>query len=150
MYYKRYSDEANWESSFSWFVGSRYHCSQPSQLVKPYICNYQQEFQTFKHLPVSLGTNPWNRCRSQYRCFASQASIIQRRPDFSTISSEDLSYFKNILGERGVVQDEETLDAVNTDWMRKYKGTSKLMLQPRTAEEVEMSRLFANFFVPYW
>lgn len=113
-------------------------------LIKPYIGNFQQAFQTFKHPSVSLGMHQRNRCRSQYRCFASQATIIQRRSDFSTISSEDLSYFKNILGERGVVQDEETLDAVNTDWMRKYKGTSKLMLQPRTAEEVEISLLYVK------
>lgn len=112
-------------------------------MIKPSIGNYQQEFQTFKHFPVSLSMNPWNRCRSQYRCFASQSNTIQRT-DFSTITSEDISYFKNILGERGVVQDEETLDAVNTDWMRKYKGTSKLMLQPRTSEEVEFSFLFAK------
>ncbi|MCD7463787.1 D-2-hydroxyglutarate dehydrogenase, mitochondrial [Datura stramonium] len=124
--------------------GCRYHFNQPSELIKPYIGNYRQEFQTFKHPLVSLGMNQWNRCRSQYRCFASQATIIQRRPDFSTISSEDLSYFKNILGERGVVQDEETLDAVNTDWMRKYKGTSKLMLQPRTAEEVSQILKYCN------
>ncbi|XP_016501832.2 D-2-hydroxyglutarate dehydrogenase, mitochondrial isoform X1 [Nicotiana tabacum] len=116
--------------------GRRYHFNQPSEPINPYIGHYQQEFQTYKQPSLSLGINQWYRCRSHYRCFASQATIIQRRPDFSTISSEDVSYFKKILGERGVVQDEETLDAVNMDWMRKYKGASKLMLQPRSAEEV--------------
>lgn len=43
-----------------------------------------------------------------------------------------------------MVQDEETLDAVNTDWMRKYKGTSKLMLQPRTSEEVSQILKYCN------
>lgn len=95
-----------------------------------------------------MGINQWYRRRSQYRRFASQATIIQRRPDFSTISSEDVSYFKKILGERGVIQDEETLDAVNTDWMRKYKGTSKLMLQPRSAEEVGISLSLPEALAP--
>ncbi|CAN4123672.1 unnamed protein product [Withania somnifera] len=124
--------------------GSRYHFNQPSELIKPYYGNYPQKFQIFKHPPVHVGRNLWDRCRRQYKYFASQATIIQRRPDFSTISSEDLTYFKNILGERGLVQDEETLDTVNTDWMRKYKGTSKLMLQPRTVEEVSQILKYCN------
>lgn len=60
-----------------------------------------------------------------------------------------MSYFKKILGERGVVQDEETLDAVNMDWMRKYKGASKLMLQPRSAEEVGISLALPEALAPY-
>ncbi|CAA3006572.1 D-2-hydroxyglutarate dehydrogenase, mitochondrial isoform X1 [Olea europaea subsp. europaea] len=57
---------------------------------------------------------------------------------------DDISYFKKILGERGVVQDEEKLDDANTDWMRKYKGSSKLMLQPRTTEEVSQILKYCN------
>nr|GMD58159.1 D-2-hydroxyglutarate dehydrogenase, mitochondrial isoform X1 [Ipomoea batatas] len=70
------------------------------------------------------------------RCLASDSTVIQRNPKFSTINPDDINYFKKILGERGVVEDEDTLNAVNMDWMRKYKGASKLMLQPRSTEEV--------------
>lgn len=55
---------------------------------------------------------------------------------FSTINADDITKFREILGEKNVVQDEEALLAANTDWMRKYKGSSNLLLQPRTTEEV--------------
>nr|GMD53355.1 D-2-hydroxyglutarate dehydrogenase, mitochondrial isoform X1 [Ipomoea batatas] len=76
----------------------------------------------------------WGSAHS--RRFSSDSTVIQRNPKFSTINPDDISYFKKILGERGVVEDEDTLNAVNMDWMRKYKGASKLMLQPRSTEEV--------------
>ena len=41
-----------------------------------------------------------------------------------------------MLGSKAVVTDEETLDIHNTDWTKKYKGTSSLMLKPETTEDV--------------
>ncbi|KAK2990442.1 hypothetical protein RJ640_011190 [Escallonia rubra] len=67
--------------------------------------------------------------------FVSVATTIQRNPLFSSISSDDISHFKEILGEKNVIHDEEKLVTANMDWMRKYKGSSKLMLQPRSTEE---------------
>lgn len=77
-----------------------------------------------------------NGFRIHQRNLASIASIPIRNQSFATINSDDISHFKKILGERGVVQDEEKLDDANTDWMRKYKGSSKLMLQPKNTQEV--------------
>jgi hypothetical protein len=34
------------------------------------------------------------------------------------------------------VQDEERLSVANTDWLRKYKGTSRLLLLPKDTNEV--------------
>lgn len=84
------------------------------------------------HLQISNGTD----CRIENREFSSKASIPQRNKSFSVINSDDVNYFKKIVGDRGVVQEEEKLDEANTDWMRKYKGSSKLMLQPKSTEEV--------------
>ena len=75
--------------------------------------------------------------RIQHRGFGSQAEKVQRDASFSTLNSEDISYFKGVLGEKNVVEDEERLEIANTDWMHKYRGSSKLLLQPRTTEEVE-------------
>ena len=41
----------------------------------------------------------------QYRCFGS--AIIERNPSFSTLNSDDINYFKGILGEKNVIQDED-------------------------------------------
>ncbi|KAL3527155.1 hypothetical protein ACH5RR_011811 [Cinchona calisaya] len=83
-------------------------------------------------------------CRIQGRSFSSVATTVQRNPLFSSINSDDISYFKDILGDRGVVQDELALVAANTDWMHKYKGSSKLLLQPRSTEEVSQILKYCN------
>lgn len=87
-------------------------------------------------LRTSLGTGIGSTVRLQHRCFGSAAAKIQRNPLFSTLNSDDISYFKGVLGEKNVIQDEDRLMTANTDWMRKYKGSSKLLLQPRSTEEV--------------
>ncbi|XP_057529185.1 D-2-hydroxyglutarate dehydrogenase, mitochondrial isoform X1 [Amaranthus tricolor] len=61
---------------------------------------------------------------------------LERSASFSEIKSEDINYFKSILGENNVIQDPDRLQPANTDWMDKYKGSSKLMLLPRSTEEV--------------
>lgn len=72
----------------------------------------------------------------QHRCFGSAVAKIQRNPLFSTLDSDDISYFKGVLGEKNVIQDEDRLVTVNVDWMHKYRGFSKLLLQPRSTGEV--------------
>ena len=47
-----------------------------------------------------------------------------------------MTFFERMLGSKAVVTDEETLDIHNTDWTKKYKGTSSLMLKPETTEDV--------------
>ncbi|XP_015889880.2 D-2-hydroxyglutarate dehydrogenase, mitochondrial isoform X2 [Ziziphus jujuba] len=82
--------------------------------------------------------------RFQHRGFGSDATKIQRNPLFSTLNSEDISYFKGVLGEKNVIQDEERLLTANTDWMHKYRGSSKLLLQPRSTEEVSQILKYCN------
>lgn len=47
-----------------------------------------------------------------------------------------ISTFSEYFGEKNVVQDEDRLLDANTDWLRKFRGSSKLLLQPRSTEEV--------------
>lgn len=51
---------------------------------------------------------------------------------FATLNPADLSYFREILPAAAVVTDAEMLEAYNRDWMRKYKGSSTLVLRPET------------------
>ncbi|KAK8331955.1 hypothetical protein V6Z12_A10G108900 [Gossypium hirsutum] len=80
----------------------------------------------------------------QHRCFSSASTLVQRNPSFSTLNSDDISYFKGLLGEKSVIQDEDRLETVNTDWMHKYKGSSKLLLLPRSTEEVAQILRYCN------
>lgn len=89
----------------------------------------------------TLGIGLGKASRIQCRYFGSVAAKSQRDPSFSTLNSDDISYFKEILGEKNVIQDEDRLVFANTDWMRKYKGSSQLLLLPRSTEEVRLSCL---------
>lgn len=89
------------------------------------------------YLGSSAGRGTRNEVGFQVRCFGSATSLIQRNPSFSTLNTDDINYFKGIVGEKNVIQDEDRLLTANTDWMHKYRGSSKLLLQPRTTEEVE-------------
>uniref|UniRef100_A0A2P2LJU9 D-2-hydroxyglutarate dehydrogenase n=1 Tax=Rhizophora mucronata TaxID=61149 RepID=A0A2P2LJU9_RHIMU len=80
----------------------------------------------------------------QYRNFVSAAAKVKRNPSFSALMPDDIAYFKGILGEKNVIQDEDRLDFANTDWMHKYKGSSKLLLLPRTTEEVSQILRYCN------
>lgn len=81
----------------------------------------------------------------QHRNFGSATSTtIQRNPLFSTINHEDIIYFENILGAKSVIQDDEELQTANTDWMHKYKGSSKLMLLPENTEQLSQILKYCN------
>ena len=49
-----------------------------------------------------------------------------------------------MLGSKAVVTEEEDLDIHNTDWTKKYKGTSQLVLKPKTTEEVSAVLSYCN------
>ncbi|KAG4386555.1 hypothetical protein AAZX31_11G071600 [Glycine max] len=72
------------------------------------------------------------------------AGSVQRNPRFSKLNDDDVRYFEGILGTKNVVQDEGKLVTSNTDWMHKYKGSSKLLLQPRTADQVSQILKYCN------
>ncbi|XP_062187023.1 probable D-2-hydroxyglutarate dehydrogenase, mitochondrial [Phragmites australis] len=78
------------------------------------------------------------------RTFGTAATHIQRNPAYSELNSDDVSYFKSILGENGVVQDEDRLAVANVDWMGKYRGASQLLLLPKSTTEVSKILSYCN------
>lgn len=69
---------------------------------------------------------------------------ISRDPRYSIIDEKDLSEFQRIVGQKGVITEKDELDVANTDWMRKYKGSSKVMLRPRTTQQVSELLSYCN------
>lgn len=119
-----------------------------------FVNQYESKSKFFEPNDGNHNTELHHRClgrnfgmQQQYRCFGSSASSkIQRNPLFSSLDSKDVSYFKEMLGEKNVIEDEERLETANTDWMHKYKGSSKLMLLPKNTEEVFFfSLLYVTF-----
>ncbi|KAL6880677.1 hypothetical protein ACP4OV_012242 [Aristida adscensionis] len=81
---------------------------------------------------------------AQKRTFGSAATVIQRNPAYSELNADDVSYFKSILGDNSVVQDEDRMAVANVDWMGKYKGSSQLLLLPKSTTEVSKILSYCN------
>ena len=58
------------------------------------------------------------------------------RGDFAVLTDADLNAFRHILGADNVRTDAKSLDAANEDWMRKYRGDSRVLLLPRSTDQV--------------
>jgi FAD/FMN-containing dehydrogenase len=75
---------------------------------------------------------------------------IKRDSKFSEITPEHVQFFKELLGKNSAVIDGVTKDATddiepfNGDWMRKYRGHTKLVLKPGSTEEVSKVLKYCN------
>ncbi|KAM9930840.1 hypothetical protein OXX59_000254 [Metschnikowia pulcherrima] len=70
---------------------------------------------------------------------------VQRNPNFKTLEDGDLTFFRSILKDDNyLITNEADLDFFNEDWMRKYKGQSKLVLKPKTTEQVSQILKYCN------
>jgi FAD/FMN-containing dehydrogenase len=75
---------------------------------------------------------------------------IKRDSRFAKISEEHVDYFKEVLGKDSAILDgvtkdaSEDLEGYNGDWMRKYRGQSKLVLKPGSTEEVSKILKYCN------
>merc|ERR1712165_151517 len=61
-----------------------------------------------------------------------------------TLGGKDLSFFERVLGDQGIVTDEDLLEVHNTDWTKKYKGNSQVMLKPHTTADVSAILKYCN------
>lgn len=73
-----------------------------------------------------------------------QQRVTSRDPRYSTVDEKDISEFKRIVGKKGVFTEKDELDVANVDWMRKYAGSSKIMLRPNTTEQVSEILSYCN------
>lgn len=75
---------------------------------------------------------------------------IKRDSRFKEINADDVKFFKEVLGADnalidGVTQDATSdLEGYNADWMRKYRGKTKLVVKPGSTEEVSKILKYCN------
>jgi len=62
-------------------------------------------------------------------------SVISRNAKYDVVQAADIDFFSSVLGSGNVLQGE-AVDSYNTDWMSKYRGATKVVLRPKTTEEV--------------
>ena len=75
---------------------------------------------------------------------------IKRDSRFKEVTAADVKFFKDLLGSDsavidGVTKDAfEELEAFNADWMRKYRGQTKIALRPESTEQVSKIMKYCN------
>lgn len=75
---------------------------------------------------------------------------LQRNPSFAQVTADDVKFFQSQLGAQSAVIDGVTADAgddlepFNRDWMRKYRGQTRVVLKPQNAEEVSRVLKYCN------
>ncbi|XP_024613171.1 D-2-hydroxyglutarate dehydrogenase, mitochondrial isoform X1 [Neophocaena asiaeorientalis asiaeorientalis] len=89
----------------------------------------------------ATGTSPLVR-RGSSSAFSCAPEVVLtrerysvRRLPFSVVSEDDLAALERIVPGR-VITDPEELEAPNVDWLRTVRGSSKVLLRPRTSQEV--------------
>ena len=69
------------------------------------------------------------------RSFGSQVNI-ERNKNFKVLGDSDLTFFEKILDKSSVITDADQVETANSDWTKKFVGQSKLVLKPKSNEEV--------------
>ncbi|EXJ91881.1 alcohol dehydrogenase [Capronia epimyces CBS 606.96] len=75
---------------------------------------------------------------------------LQRDAKYSKITADHVAFFKSVLGDDAAVIDGVTKDAAddiepfNSDWMRKYRGHTSLVLKPKSTDEVSKVLKYCN------
>jgi len=66
------------------------------------------------------------------------AEPLVQRGDYKFIEDKDIEYFKSTLPHKGAVvyDDERFLESYNVCWLKKYRGSSKVLLRPKSTKEV--------------
>ena len=67
-----------------------------------------------------------------------------RNSNFSHLSPSHLTYFQSILKPTEIITDPADLPKYNIDWMDKYHGSSKLVLQPHTVPQISQILSYSN------
>ncbi|OJJ49036.1 hypothetical protein ASPZODRAFT_129411 [Penicilliopsis zonata CBS 506.65] len=76
---------------------------------------------------------------------------IKRNPNFAQVTAEDVRFFQELLGAPSAVVDGVTSDNAaddiepfNSDWMRKYRGHTRLVLKPKDKDEISAVLRYCN------
>ncbi|ESO91314.1 hypothetical protein LOTGIDRAFT_182587 [Lottia gigantea] len=66
-----------------------------------------------------------------------------KRRTFEKLSEKDVAFFENLLPGR-VVTEKSDLEGANTDWLRTCRGSSSILLRPKSTSEVSSILKYCN------
>ncbi|KAG8038098.1 hypothetical protein G9C98_006423 [Cotesia typhae] len=67
-----------------------------------------------------------------------------KRGPFGEITGTHVNFFEQLLGHNRVITDPNECDAYNVDWVKTVRGSSRLVLKPKTTDEVKEILKFCN------
>jgi hypothetical protein len=90
-------------------------------------------------------------CAPNSARWARLASTAAKLSYLRSVSEEDVAHFSTLLPQSAVLStfgpssvDAAELDAYNKDWMDKYRGQSRVVLRPKTVEQVSEIMKYCN------
>jgi FAD/FMN-containing dehydrogenase len=99
---------------------------------------------------TSSETPPENVPAKKIKYTTDSYPTLKRNPKFKEITKDDVKFFKEVLGNEnaivdGVNQDASSeIEAFNADWMRKYRGHTRLVLRPDSTEQISKIMKYCN------
>ncbi|KAJ2938222.1 hypothetical protein O0L34_g17559 [Tuta absoluta] len=87
---------------------------------------------------------PSMRCASQALPQLSSEKYNVKRKEFGKVEATDVDYFKTVLSEQQVLTDESDVLPFNIDWIKNCRGQSRVVLKPKTTEEVSQILAYCN------
>ncbi|OQV13645.1 D-2-hydroxyglutarate dehydrogenase, mitochondrial [Hypsibius exemplaris] len=67
-----------------------------------------------------------------------------RRENFAKVTADDAKVFREIVGDHGVITDAADLEGFNVDWLKICRGQSKVVLRPKTTQQVSDILRYCN------
>lgn len=130
----------------------RTQLSVSSRISSGSVRQYSQSnpYQQTSEASTTADTDPIASHPKQIKYTADSYPNIKRSTKYSVLTSEHVQFFKDALGGDaalidGVTSDSgDDLEVYNCDWMRKYRGQTRLVLKPKTTEEVSKVLKYCN------
>lgn len=72
------------------------------------------------------------------------ATKVKRDDRYKELSQSDIDHFASILDSGSILTGTDDAEAYNEDWMRKYRGQSKLVLKPKNTQQVSEILAYCN------
>ncbi|KAL8874299.1 MAG: hypothetical protein Q9174_000339 [Haloplaca sp. 1 TL-2023] len=96
------------------------------------------------------GTSGGPSSQKHIKYTSEQYPDLKRDDRFNRLDINHVQYFKDLLGGASAVIDGVSRDAsadlepFNSDWMRKYKGDTKLVIRPASVEQMSKALKYCN------
>lgn len=129
------------------FALRRARVPKPGSWARPVFTSYLSSVTPARTFSV---TSAANNATSEVKYTSNAYPNVKRNPNFAEITKDDVKFFQELLGGGSAVIDGVTTDAAddiepfNGDWMRKYRGHTKLVLKPQNKEELSKALKYCN------